>query len=85
MANPLRRSGVFPPIVIRMIAAGEKSGKLEDMLSRVATAYDQEVETRVTALTAFLEPLMILAMGLVVGFIVLAILLPIFEMSRVIR
>lgn len=85
MADPLRRSGVFPPIVVRMIAAGEKSGKLEDMLSRVATAYDQEVETRVTALTAFLEPLMILAMGLVVGFIVLAILLPIFEMSRVIR
>lgn len=85
IADPLGRSGVFPPIVVRMIAAGEKSGKLEDMLFRVATAYDQEVETRVTALTAFLEPLMILAMGLVVGFIVLAILLPIFEMSRVIR
>lgn len=85
MADPLGRSGVFPPIVVRMIAAGEKSGKLEDMLFRVATTYDSEVETKVTALTALLEPLMILAMGVVVGFIVLAILLPIFEMSRVIR
>lgn len=85
MAEPLGRSGVFPPIVVRMIAAGEKSGKLEDMLFRVATTYDSEVETKVTALTALLEPLMILAMGVVVGFIVLAILLPIFEMSRVIR
>ena len=85
IANPLRRSGVFPPIVFHMIAVGESSGNLEDGLLNVADAYDDEVEASVGALTALLEPVMIIVMGAVVGFIMLAILLPIFEINQVIR
>ncbi len=85
IALPLRRSGLFPPLVTHMIAIGEKSGKLEGMLQKVSEAYDNEVETAVTGLTSLLAPVMILGMGLVVLFIVLAILLPIFEISQVVN
>lgn len=85
LASPLRKSGVFPPLVIHMVAAGEASGELEKMLLKVADSYENDVESTVTSLTSLLEPVMILAMGLVVGFIVLAILLPIFEMSNIVR
>jgi general secretion pathway protein F len=85
IAIPLRRSGLFPPLVTHMIAIGEKSGKLEGMLQKVSEAYDNEVETAVTGLTSLLAPVMILGMGLVVLFIVLAILLPIFEISQVVN
>lgn len=85
LAAPLSRSKVFPSIIIRMIASGEKSGNLENLLYKAADTYDSEVETTVGTLTALLEPVLILLMGLVVGFIVLAILLPIFEMSQAIR
>jgi general secretion pathway protein F len=85
LATPLRRSGVFPPLVIHMVAAGEHSGQLETMLLKVADSYENDVETTVASLTSLLEPVMILGMGLVVGFIVLAILLPIFEMSNIVR
>jgi general secretion pathway protein F len=68
-----------------MIATGEASGNLEKMLVKVADAYEAEVETKVTALTSILEPVIILAMGLVVGFIVISILLPIFEMNQLVR
>jgi general secretion pathway protein F len=79
---PLEKSGTFPPMVIQMIAAGERSGAMEEMLLKIADAYEDEVETKVSALTSLLEPFMILVMGLVVGFIVLSILLPILQMSR---
>jgi general secretion pathway protein F len=85
MADPLRRSGLFPPLLIHMIAVGEKSGELETMLSRAADAYDNEVEAAVTALSSIMEPVMILFMGAVVLFIVLAILLPIFELNQLVR
>ncbi len=85
LALPLSRSKVFPPIMVRMIASGEKSGNLENLLYKAADTYDSEVETTVSTLTALLEPILILLMGLVVGFIVLAILLPIFQMSQAIR
>ena len=85
MADPLRRSGLFPPLLIHMIAVGEKSGELEAMLSRAADAYDSEVESAVTALSSIMEPVMILFMGGVVLFIVLAILLPIFELNQLVR
>lgn len=85
VALPLRRSGLFPPLVTHMISIGEKSGKLEGMLQKVSEAYDNEVETAVTGLTSLLAPVMILGMGLVVLFIVLAILLPIFEISQVVN
>jgi general secretion pathway protein F len=84
IAEPLGESGVFPPIVTHMIAVGETSGKLEEMLQSVADAYDNEVENSVAALISLIEPAMIIIMGAVVGFIVLAILLPIFEMNKLV-
>ena len=81
IAEPLRRSGQFPPMVIHMISVGEKTGALESMLEKVADSYDNEVNTTVANLTTLLEPLMILVMGGVVSFIVLSILLPILKMS----
>ena len=82
ISEPFRKSRVFPPIVVHMIAVGETSGSLEKMLSKVADAYEDEVETTVSALTSVLEPIMIVLMGGVVGFIVISILLPIFQMSQ---
>jgi general secretion pathway protein F len=81
IAEPLKRSGQFPPIVTHMITIGEKSGQLEEMLENVSTAYDLEVETRVTVLTSLLEPLMIVFMGGAVGFIAFSILMPLIQMS----
>lgn len=81
IAEPLRRSGEFPPIVIQMISVGEKTGALENMLEKVADTFDGEVDTTVGSLTALLEPIVILVMGGVVTFIVLSILLPILKMS----
>jgi general secretion pathway protein F len=85
ISDPLKRSGLFPPMVIQMIATGEKSGQLERMLQKVSESYDNEVETTVTRVTALLSPLMILGMGVIVFFIVTAILLPIFEISQAVR
>jgi general secretion pathway protein F len=81
---PLARGGVFPPSVIQMISVGEQSGNLEGMLFKVADTFDSEVETSVTTLTSLLGPLMILFLAFFVGFVVLAVLLPIFEMSHLI-
>jgi len=81
IAEPLKRSGRFPPIVTHMIAIGEKSGQLEEMLESVSDAYDTEVETRVQILTSLLEPLMIVIMGGAVGFIAVSILMPLIQMS----
>jgi general secretion pathway protein F len=81
IAEPLKRSGKFPPIVTHMITIGEKSGQLEGMLESVANAYDTEVENRVQILTALLEPLIIVMMGSVVGFIAISILMPLIQMS----
>jgi general secretion pathway protein F len=85
IAGPLKRSGDFPPIVTHMIAVGERSGQLEQMLENVARAYDTQVETRVQALTSLLEPLMIVVMGGGVGFIAFAILMPLIQMNDFIQ
>ncbi len=85
IAPPLRKSGLFPPLVLHMVAVGEKSGELEEMLSRAADAYDNEVEASVAAMTSILEPVMILIMGAIVLFIVLAILLPIFALNDIVH
>lgn len=85
IAAPLKRSGDFPPIVIHMIAVGEKSGQLESMLENVAKAYDTQVDTRIQALTSLLEPLMIVFMGGAVGFIAFAILMPLIQMNEFIQ
>jgi general secretion pathway protein F len=81
IAEPLKRSGRFPPLVTRMIATGEKSGQLEEMLESVSDAYEEEVETHVQMLTSALEPIIIVAMGGAVGFIALSILMPLVQMS----
>ena len=78
---PLKRSGQFPPIVVHMIAVGEKSGQLEQMLENVARAYDAQVDTRVQAMTSLLEPLVIVIMGGGVGFIAFSILMPLIQMN----
>jgi general secretion pathway protein F len=85
IAAPLKRSGLFPLLLTNLIAVGEKSGQLEPMLEKVSTTYENEVEITVTTVTSLLGPLMILVMGGVVLFIVLAILLPIFDLSQAIR
>jgi general secretion pathway protein F len=81
IAAPLKRSGQFPPLVFHMIAIGEKSGQLEEMLQNVAKSYESQVEMRVNALTSLLEPVMIVAMGGGVAFIVFSILMPIMQLN----
>jgi len=85
LSAPLARGGLFPPIAIEMISVGEQSGNLEAMLYRIADAYEKEVEANVIMLTSLLEPIMILVMGLIVGFVVVSVLLPIFEMNQLVR
>ena len=81
IAAPLKRSGQFPPLVYHMIAIGEKSGQLEEMLQNVSRSYDSQVEMRITALTSLLEPVMIVTMGVGVAFIVFSILMPIMQLN----
>ncbi|MBA3754091.1 MAG: type II secretion system inner membrane protein GspF [Nitrospira sp.] len=85
IAVPLKRSGMFPPLVTHMIGVGEKSGELEEMLRRISQIYDSDVDRVISRLTSLMEPIMILFMGSIVFFIVLAILLPIFEMSQIVK
>jgi general secretion pathway protein F len=85
LSGPLTQSGIFPPLVTEMVAVGEQSGTLEKMLNRVATAYETESQSDIMVMTSLLEPLMILVMGLLVGFIVISILLPIFEMNQLVK
>jgi general secretion pathway protein F len=80
----LQSGNIFPSLALQMIIVGEQSGDLEKMLVKVADIYENEVETTLMSLTSLLEPLMILVMGLAVGFIVLAICLPIFEMNQLV-
>ncbi|MBU4484299.1 type II secretion system F family protein, partial [bacterium] len=82
VAEPLKRSGLFPPMVIHMIAVGEKTGELERMLERVAETYDTQVDNTVSTLTSLLEPVMILVMAGAVAFVVMAILLPILQLNQ---
>lgn len=85
LAEALAPAGIFPPLAVQMVRVGEQSGHLEAMLFKVAEVYEKEVESRVLAMTAMLEPVMILIMGAVVGFIVLAICLPILEMNQLVK
>jgi len=85
MAPSLKASGLFPSVVLEMVAVGEKSGVLGQMLEKVASSLENEAESDLRGLIALVEPLMILVMGLGVGFVALAVLLPILEMSQMIR
>lgn len=82
IAQPLRRSGEFPPLVSHMISIGERTGQLEEMLENVATSYNQQVNLRIDAATTLLEPIMIIIMGVSVAFIVFAIMMPILQMNQ---
>ncbi len=84
LAAPLQRSGEFPPMMTHMIAIGERTGQLESMLGNVADTYDSEVESKVATMTAILEPVMIVGMGLMVAFLVFAIMMPMLKMNEVI-
>jgi len=85
IAAPLKRSGEFPPLVYHMVAIGEKSGQLEDMLVNVADSYESQVNVRIGALTSLLEPIMIVIMACGVGFVAFSILMPILQMNSAIR
>ncbi len=84
IAEPLKESGVFPPMVVQMIGIGEQTGALDEMLSKVADFYDDEVDAAVEALTAAIEPLMIVVMGTMVGGMLVAMYLPMFKMANVV-
>lgn len=81
LAVPMKETGLFPPMMIHMIDLGQRSGEIEDMLVRVADTYDEDVRLTIDALVGLLEPAIIILMGVFVGFLVLAILLPILNMS----
>jgi general secretion pathway protein F len=83
--SALESCGYFPPMMVNLIASGEASGNLEDMLDRAASAQEREVETLITAAMGLFEPLLIVLMGGVVLFIVIAILLPIFDMNQLVH
>jgi type IV pilus assembly protein PilC len=84
IADPLQKSGVFPPMVMQMISIGEESGNLDLMLMKIADFYDSEVDTAVEGLTSMIEPLVIVVMGVVIGAIVIAMFMPIFNMSSLV-
>ena len=85
LSEPLKGSTVFPPMVVHMINVGENTGALDQMLSKIADFYDDEVDTAVTALTSLLEPIMIVFLGVVVGGLVVAMYLPIFRLVTLIK
>ncbi|MFA6357698.1 MAG: type II secretion system F family protein [Candidatus Omnitrophota bacterium] len=82
ISKPLAKSGVFPPMVTRMINVGEQTGQLEKMLSKIADFYDDQVEAATSALTSMIEPMVIAFLGIVIGGIVIALFLPIFKISQ---
>ncbi len=85
LADTFRKSEIFPEMVIQMVSVGEKTGRLDEMLVDVADFYDQETENTIKSITVVVEPLLLLAMGLTVAFIAMAVLLPIFNLIRVFR
>ncbi len=85
IAKPLEDASVFPPMVSHMVAVGEESGQLEQMLEKIADFYDAEVDAKIKALTSLIEPIMIVVVGCVVGFIVISMYLPIFSLYDKIR
>lgn len=85
IAGSLAGQSLMPPPVVQMISAGEESGTLAEVMHDIAEYYDGELRSRIKAATAMIEPMMIVAMGLMVGFIALSIILPIFKLSRTVQ
>jgi type II secretory pathway component PulF len=85
LSTRLMKSEVFPPVAVHMVAVGEETGSLDATLLRVASTYEKETERQLKTLTTLVEPVMILVMGAIVGFIVMAMILPIFQLSAAIQ
>ena len=85
IAGPLKESGVFPPMVVQMINVGEQTGGLDEMLTKIADFYDEEVDAAVEALLAAMEPIMIVVLGVIVGGMIVAMYLPIFDMINAVQ
>ncbi|NLZ91134.1 MAG: type II secretion system F family protein [Clostridiales bacterium] len=85
LARTVKDVGVFPPMVDSMIKIGEESGSLDDMLTKTADFYDEEVQTSLQKLTSMLEPIMLVVMGFIIGFIVIAMYLPMFDMMKTVQ
>ncbi|MBI4365927.1 MAG: type II secretion system F family protein, partial [Deltaproteobacteria bacterium] len=81
LAEPLKQSGEFPPLVVHMVSIGEKTGELERMLERVGDTYETQVDTAVTRLMGIMEPVMLVLMGVIVGIVVLSVVLPMLSLS----
>lgn len=82
IASPLKKSGIFPPVVGYMVSIGEQSGELEEVLDRIAEAYDEEIEITVQKVTSLIEPVLIILMAVGVGFVVVSVLLPILQIGQ---
>ncbi len=85
IATPLKRSGIFPPVVGYMVSIGEQSGQLEEILDRISESYDEEIELTVQKVTSMIEPILIIFLALGVGFVVVSILLPILEIGQAVQ
>ncbi len=85
ISEPLSKSGAFPPMVVRMISVGEQTGQLEKMLNKIADFYDEQVDAAVSGLTSMIEPLVIGFLGIIIGGIVVALFMPIFKITELIR
>jgi type IV pilus assembly protein PilC len=81
IADPLKATGVFPPMVIQMIAVGERTGGLSEMLIKISDFYDDEVDAAVETLTSMIEPMVIVVLGSIIGGVLVAMYLPMFEMA----
>ena len=85
ISEPLKRSKQFPPMVVHMIAVGEKTGEVESMLEKVAQAYNNQLEAKISTITSLIEPLMIIGMAVVIGFVVFSVMLPIMNMGDALK
>jgi len=84
LAEPLKKSKVFPAMVVQMVSVGEETGALDNMLSKIADFYEQEVDTAVDGLTSIIEPILIVVLGITVGFMVIAMFLPMFNLGNLV-
>ena len=85
MSKRLEEHDVFPPMVVQMMTVGEETGALDEMLDKIADFYDQEVEATVNALTSLIEPILIVIMGVVIGGMIIALYLPMFDVIKLIK
>jgi type IV pilus assembly protein PilC len=85
IAAAMGQYAVFPPMLVRMVAAGEQTGKVDVMLEKISDFYDEEIEATLSGLTALIEPLLIVFLGVVVGSIVICMFLPIFKLNEIVQ